>query len=327
MTDKKPEHSFGGDFRRFFGRGLGILLPSIVTLWLLYQVFLFLFANVAQPINYGIRSGILWSAETFMSRETQPNFIKVTEAQIERRVAEWDRTGVIDPEDLEADQNRVRRRARESLQRDNLREVWNEKHPYLQLTGLIVAVILIYLAGLLLGNYLGRKIYTRVERLIAKIPGFKQVYPHVKQVVDLIFGDSPMKAFSEVVLVQYPREGVWSIGLVTGEGFQELRDEAKGDVISIFIPTSPTPMTGFVINARRSEVRTMDMSVDQALRFVITAGVLTPETTNAAPGDPIRLPDRAVRLDRAGRLSAAAGGKASPRQSSGQDASDAAPGN
>ncbi|MEM0984228.1 MAG: DUF502 domain-containing protein [Planctomycetota bacterium] len=305
MTEKTTERSFGGDFRRFFGRGLGILLPSIVTLWLLYQVFLFLFANVAQPINYGIRSGILWSTETFIPQESQPKFIQVTEAQIERRVQTMASNGEVRPEELENNAEAVAARARKSLQRDNLRRVWNNEHPYLQLTGLIVAIVLIYLAGLLLGNYIGRTIYVRVEKLISKIPGFKQVYPHVKQVVDLIFGDSPMKAFSEVVLVQYPREGIWTIGLVTGEGFQELREEAGGEIASVFIPTSPTPMTGFVINARRSEIRKMDMTVDQALRFVITAGVLTPETAAPNPDEPIKLPNAAVKLDRDDKLQAA----------------------
>lgn len=285
MSDNDRTHSFLGDFRRFFGRGLGILLPSIVTLWLLYQVFVFLFNNVAQPINYGIRSTILWSIDTFVDDpESQPQFFRTTPGGVSTRVDLLVEQGELTPEEVSDNPALAQEKARESLQREQLRRVWEKEYPLLQLSGLVLAIILIYLAGLLLGNYIGRRLYTRVERLISRVPGFKQVYPHVKQVVDLIFGDSPMKAFSEVVMVQYPREQLWSIGFVTGEGYGEIRDAMDGeDVVSIFVPTSPTPMTGFVINARRSEIRSLDMTVDQALRFVITAGVLTPETIDKNP--------------------------------------------
>jgi uncharacterized membrane protein len=104
----------------------------------------------------------------------------------------------------------------------------------------------------------------------------------VKQVVDLIFGEnSTMKAFSETVLVQYPRKGIWSLGFVTGNTFSDVRDATGVEVVSVFIPTSPTPMTGFVINVPRSEAMKVDISIDQALRFIITAGVLTPEHVDA----------------------------------------------
>ena len=171
---------------------------------------------------------------------------------------------------------------RESIRVKQFRDEWS-KHWYLNGLGFVVAIVLIYLAGLLLGNYLGKQIYTRIESLIARIPGFKQVYPHVKQVVDLIFGEnSTMKAFSEVVLVQYPRQGLWSIGFVTGTSFKQVREVMGGETASIFIPTSPTPMTGFVINASRKDTIKLDVTIEQALRFIITADVLTPEQAEAS---------------------------------------------
>ena len=87
-----------------------------------------------------------------------------------------------------------------------------------------------------------------------------------------------MKAFSETVLVQYPREGIWSLGFVTGTSFKDIRAASGVETVSVFIPTSPTPMTGFVINVARSEAIKVDISIDQALRFIITAGVLTPDS-------------------------------------------------
>ena len=285
MSDSGSKHSFAADFRRFFGRGLAILLPSIITLWLLFQIFVFLFNNVAQPINYTLRSAILWSIDTFVDDpDDRPKFFRTTDGAVSTRVNVLVQQGELTPEEVEADPTAARADAREALQRDQFRRVWENQYPLLQLSGLVLAIVLIYLAGLLLGNYIGKQLYTKLEKLITQVPGFKQIYPHVKQVVDLIFGDSPMKAFREVALVQYPREELWSVGFVTGEGYGEIKDAMEGeDIVSIFIPTSPTPMTGFVINVRRSEVIPLDMTVDQALRFIVTAGVLTPETIAKNP--------------------------------------------
>ncbi|MEM6490943.1 MAG: DUF502 domain-containing protein [Pseudomonadota bacterium] len=141
---------------------------------------------------------------------------------------------------------------------------------------LVIWSTLLYLAGRLLGSFVGRWFYARIEGLLRAIPGFKQVYPHVKQVVDLIMGDSKM-AFSRVVLVEYPRKGIWTVGLVTSSSLKPVADEAGTEVLSVFIPTSPTPFTGFTINMPAADCVDVDMTIDQALRFVITAGVLVPE--------------------------------------------------
>ena len=273
-----------------FVRGLGILLPSIVTLWLLWQATAFVFENVGVPINRGIRAVLLSSAPQVWTDDSEnaPDWFIVTPEELaeHRELNRGDFT----------DAARVA-----EVRRDSLREFWTG-HWYLQFTGLLVAVLLIYLAGRLFGNYIGRRIYARLEGLIARIPGFKQVYPHVKQVVDLIVGDnSTMKAFREVALVQYPREGMWTVGLVTGESFQQVRDAAGEELVTIFVPTSPTPMTGFVINAPKKDTRKLDMTIDQALRFIITAGVLTPDNVVAEQeGD--RGSEGGVKLVRANEL-------------------------
>lgn len=275
-SNNAARRSFSGDFKRFFGRGLGILLPSIVTLWLLWQAFVFVFNTVAEPINRSLRVGVIRATPMLYHEDDRPQWYRVTTEQVTNRALARRRDGL-----SEVGQDAIEREIRLKQFRDE----W-DKHWYLDGLGFVVAIILIYLAGLLLGNYLGRQFYGRVEALIARIPGFKQVYPHVKQVVDLIFGEnSAMKAFSETVLVQYPRLGTWSIGFVTGSAFSDVRAATGGETVTVFIPTSPTPMTGFVINVRREEVRTLDISMDQALRFIITAGVLTPEHIDANPAN------------------------------------------
>ena len=95
--------------------------------------------------------------------------------------------------------------------------------------------------GLLLGGFLGRKMYQRTERLITRLPIFKQVYPYVKQVVDFLFSDEKQMKINRVVMVQYPRKGIWSIGFQTGGPMRSAAAQA-GDSVTVFIPCSPTPV-------------------------------------------------------------------------------------
>jgi len=256
--------TFTNDFKRFFGRGLAILLPSIVTLWLLWQAFTFVFQTVATPINAGIRIVVIEAVELF-PEETRPSWYEVTPEQVlnrKNRRASDGRSAISDSQIIS------------NIRREEFEEFW-DSYLLLETTGLFIAIILIYLAGMLLSNFVGRRLYHRVERLIARIPGFKQVYPHVKQVVDLVVGEKKM-AFSKVVLVEYPSKDIWTIGFLTGESIRDIDESAGTRVQSVFIPTSPTPFTGFTINVARDKIRTLDMTVEEALRFVITAGVLAP---------------------------------------------------
>ncbi|MEZ6241408.1 MAG: DUF502 domain-containing protein [Phycisphaerales bacterium] len=256
--------TFEGDFKKFFGRGLAILLPSVLTLWILWQAFVFVFQNVAEPINSGTRTVVLWVVPRVVTDESLPEWFVIDRAEInDARVSKQFPPGASDEV------------IRAGLRRQYLRQYWDQ-HWYLNLTGLIVAILLIYLAGVLLSNLIGKRIYARLERLISQIPGFKQVYPHVKQVVDLILGEKKM-AFRDVVIVEYPSEGIWTIGFLTGSSVRQIDAHAGEAVSTVFIPTSPTPFTGFTINVPRSKIHRLDMTVEEALRFVLTAGVLTPE--------------------------------------------------
>jgi uncharacterized membrane protein len=263
--------SFSSDFRRFFGRGLGILLPTIVTLWILWQAFSFVYTNVAEPINRATRIAVIWVVPQVYSVGSRPEWFEITEEEVlQARSDGRYRPGTPDATIIK------------TMRRDQLRRVWND-YGILNLSGFIIAILLIYFAGLLLGNFFGRQIYLRVEALIARVPGFKQVYPHVKQVIELILGEKKM-AFSKVVLVEYPSQGIWTIGFLTGDSLRDIDASAGGRVVSIFIPTSPTPFTGFTINVLAAKAIAVDVSIEEALRFVITAGVLTPESTGVAGG-------------------------------------------
>ena len=275
----RTHHGFWSDFKLFFIRGLAVLLPSIVTLWLLFQAFIFLYNNVAAPINAGIRLGIVQITPRLFKEGDLPEWFRVTSLDVDAL-----RETTTDPVLQNADDAALRLHIRtQSLER-----YWNTwGFGFLRLTGLLVAVVLLYLGGRLLGSFFGRFLFARFEALLRAVPGFKQVYPHVKQVVDLIMGDSQM-AFRRVVLVEYPRKGIWTIGLVTSSSLKAVTDEIQSEALTVFIPTSPTPFTGFTINVPVDDCVDVDMTVEQALRFVITAGVLVPDKQQmpAASGVP-----------------------------------------
>lgn len=261
-----PDRTFSADFRRFFGRGLAILLPSILTLWILWYAFAFVFNNVAVPINRGIRWGVLQAAPHVISEKHAPSWFLVSKAERDEFLKAAEGKAFRDQSQAAIDQE---------IRSQKFRQYWQGTW-YLSMSGLVVAIILIYLAGLLLGGLIGRRVYNRLEAWISRIPGFKQVYPHVKQLVNLVMGEKTM-AFKRVVLVEYPRQGVWSIGLVTSNSMKSVEDRAGKAVLSVFIPSTPTPFTGFVINVLESDIYDMPISVDEAIRFVLTGGVLIPD--------------------------------------------------
>jgi len=262
MTSKvKTAHE--RSFKKVIGRGMAVLLPSILTLWILWYAFLFVYNNVAEPINNGLRIGVL-STVPSLPADFQPRWYEVSDADLEQaRRSQPSRGGGVSDAQLTA-----------QIRHANLIEFWNERW-YMQALGLVVAIMLIWLAGLMLGGFFGRRLYAKLEQIISTIPGFKQVYPHVKQLVELIFGDRPM-AFSRVVLVEFPKKGSWVMAFVTSGGLRAAEQTIGGASLSVFVPNTPTPFTGFTINVPATEVIDVPITIDEALRYIITGGVLVP---------------------------------------------------
>jgi uncharacterized membrane protein len=145
-------------------------------------------------------------------------------------------------------------------------------------------VIPVFLAAFVLGLYLvgkffaaglGHWLWSRTEAVIQRVPLVRNVYSAVKQVTDFVFKE-PTVEFNRVVAVEYPRKGMWSIGFVTGEGMLSVRSAAGAPVLSVLIPTSPIPGTGFTVTVRKSETIDLDMTVDQAIQFIVSCGVVIP---------------------------------------------------
>jgi len=118
--------------------------------------------------------------------------------------------------------------------------------------------------------------------LLHRIPIVKSIYSSIKQVSDTLFSSSG-NAFREAVLVQYPRQGSWTIAFVTGKPGGEAASHLKGDYLSIYVPTTPNPTSGFFLMVQRSDVIELKMSVDEALKYVISMGVVAPSTKPVLP--------------------------------------------
>jgi uncharacterized membrane protein len=145
----------------------------------------------------------------------------------------------------------------------------------LHLLGFLIATILVYFVGLFLASLMGRTTWRLIEKAILRIPLIRAIYPNIKQVTDFLFTDRQLQ-FSGVVAVQYPRKGLWSVGLVTGPPMKTVQEAAGEELITIFIPSSPTPITGYVIMAAKRDVVDLALSMDEALRYTISAGVIKP---------------------------------------------------
>ncbi|MFP4105611.1 MAG: DUF502 domain-containing protein [Phycisphaerae bacterium] len=157
----------------------------------------------------------------------------------------------------------------------NMREFWNTWDFWLQWVGFLVAIVGIYIIGRFVGSFIGRSFWALLERAFFRLPVIKQIYPSVKQVTDFLLTDRKLQ-FSRVVAVEYPRKGLWSLGFVTSEGMKTLSDATGADLITVFIPSSPTPVTGYTITVQRDDVIDLSLTMEEALRFTISAGVVHP---------------------------------------------------
>ncbi|MCA9089998.1 MAG: DUF502 domain-containing protein [Planctomycetaceae bacterium] len=142
---------------------------------------------------------------------------------------------------------------------------------------ILLIIVLLYFVGSFVSARVGRWIFVRVEdQVLGRLPVVRNVYGSVKQVTDFVFSEKQQVEYRRVVAVQYPRVGIYSVGFVTGESFLEVALAAGEPCVAVLIPTSPMPMTGFTISVPRSEVIDLNITVEQAMQFCISCGVLTP---------------------------------------------------
>lgn len=274
--------------RNFFVRGLVVLLPTVLTIFIFATVVQFVNRYLTKPINSGIETILVsnavgWKVLALMGVDpSAPQFIDIDELPLalQERFGQDRELGPIDgPLAFAAVENYreehytfFRDFDRLAIDRARLRS----EIPVPQWVGLVIAAFLVLLLGYLASGFLGRSLISGFDKALTRIPLVRSVYPYTKQLVEFFLSDGDQLEFDTVVAAPYPSEGVWAIGFVTGGGLKTLHEQLDGTYLSVFIPTSPVPMTGFTVFIEAKRLIPLDVSVDEALRVTVSAGVLTP---------------------------------------------------
>jgi len=146
--------------------------------------------------------------------------------------------------------------------------------------GVLLTLVILLVVGATASNFAGRKLVQWGNHVVSRIPVVRSIYSSVKQVSDTLFSESG-NAFRTAVLVQWPREGVWTVAFITGAPGGEVAAYLQDEFVSVYVPTTPNPTGGYFVMVRKSECVELDMSVDAALRYIVSMGVVAPG--DAAP--------------------------------------------
>jgi uncharacterized membrane protein len=255
------------NFRTYFFRGLAALLPTILTVWILVQCYFFVRQKIAVYINRGLVQAVVATVDWYPPVTDEQKRVYAIKISAELASDPKKLAARIDDEDI------VRGT------RIQVAEKYWVNGPG-QVTGFIIAVIGVVFIGAFLASVMGRTLWRFFEKAFVNLPLVRQVYPYIKQITDFLLTKKSL-SFNHVVAVQYPRVGMWSVGLVTGTGLMKIVNLQKKEYLTVFLPTSPTPFTGYVMITAKDETIELDMTIEEALRFTISGGVITP-AENAA---------------------------------------------
>jgi len=216
-------------FKSYFLRGLAVLVPTILTIWIFFWGYTFIRENISVYVNRGLVRLIIAAGGSA----------------------------------------------------EELNKFWIDQT--LSIAGFLISLVVVCVVGAVLASVVGKALWRMVEKFIMNTPLLGRVYPYVKQITDFVFTpEEQKKLFSRVVAVEYPRRGSWSIGLVTGSGLKKIAENGEKEFLTILIPNSPTPITGYVIIVPKEETIALDMTVEEAFRFAISAGVIAPDSERKA---------------------------------------------
>lgn len=145
--------------------------------------------------------------------------------------------------------------------------------------GFLASIIIIIFTGLITKNILGRKLFKLGEILVEKIPVARSIYSGAKQIIDTV-SKSQLDAFNKVIMVEYPRKGLFSIGFITCESRGEIQENLEEDVVNVFIPTTPNPTSGLLIFVPKKDIIPLSMTVEEGIKLVVSGGLVTPIKDN-----------------------------------------------
>lgn len=281
-------------FRQAVLRGLGIVLPPLLTVAIFLWVAGTIQQYALQPVMIGARNvlALYWAKQDDQ---------KLAAANIQAKIAQraevitlpsgerYERTprglylpsAVVEAVTDENPNGVIRSASRRAIYQRYAELEYLQPQRVIPLF-LGVFILLLYLLGRFLAAGIGRVSWNIFERGIHRLPVVRNVYDSVKQVTDFMFDDREIE-YTRVVAVEYPRKGVWSLGFVTGESLPDIRAVTGEPMLSLMIPSSPMSVTGYTITAPKSETIDLNMTMDQALQFVISCGVVIP--TQPVPHD------------------------------------------
>jgi uncharacterized membrane protein len=276
-------------FRSALFRGLGIIMPPLLTLVLLIWVWNAIENYVLLPIEATARYAIVWSIVDI--RETAP---PTADFPDELKPVGGFRVAGVDYVRAPSGVRYFPKFVRDYVDQ-RIDTILSSEPPPLTANAyyhqyakmkylprwlvvvffLVVFIALLYIIGRAFAFGIGRVVVVSLERIVNRVPILRNIYSSVKQITDFMFGERDIE-FTRVVAIEYPRHGIWTLGFVTGESMQDISVAANEAVLSVLIPTSPMPMTGFTMTVRKSEALDMNLTIDQALQFVVSCGVVVP---------------------------------------------------
>jgi len=142
--------------------------------------------------------------------------------------------------------------------------------------GVVLSVAIVLVTGVVVANLAGRRLVAAWESLLARIPLVRTIYAGVKQIAETVFSEKGT-SFRKVLLVEYPRKGLWSLAFYTGTAVGEVQEKTAQEVVGVFVPTTPNPTSGFFMMIPRADVIELDMSVDDGIKMIMSMGVIIPQ--------------------------------------------------
>ena len=264
-------------YRATFLRGLATVLPTVLTLWVVFATLDFMSVNIARPIADGIKERLVetdagneavfrvWTELEFLRR---PSVASAPEGASAAERARWEA----------AERERVK--SGEELRKKALRAEIDRRFP--GWAGFVLAVVAVFVVGFFTTSFLGSSLWALGEGWASRIPLIKNIYPGAKQMVGFFLSGDNEKSWQAVVSVQFPRPGLWSVGFLTSENIPEIEARAGERVRGVYLGT---PASGHIVLARESEIVAVDMTVDEALKFLMSGGVIGRD-----PGRPRQVP-------------------------------------
>lgn len=142
--------------------------------------------------------------------------------------------------------------------------------------GFLATIVIIYLVGLVATNVVGKKIFAAIESMFCSLPVVKPLYTSIQQIIDA-FSSQKKGIFESVVMLEYPRKGLYAVGFKTMEGVGEIQEKTDEEVLNVFLPTTPNPTSGFLLMVPKRDVIPLEMSVEEALKLIVSGGFVSPE--------------------------------------------------